>query len=59
MNASIALDNRIFLLQKRTDLTSHQRAMLVTADVDYLQDRDAEAETLITALEKELGVSNV
>jgi hypothetical protein len=55
-NANVALDNRIWKLQQRTDLTIGQNDLLHTADVAFLQDRDAEAEVIITAIEKELGV---
>ena len=50
----VKLDNRIWLLQQRKDLTSTQREVLHQADVAYLQDRDDEARSLIDTIENQL-----
>jgi len=52
---NIALDNRLFALQiQASRLTSIQRRFLFEADVAYLQDREDEAEALVSKIEKEL-----
>jgi len=52
---NIALDNRLFTLQsKASSLTPTQRRLLFEADVAYLQDREDEAEALVSKIEKEL-----
>lgn len=51
---NVELDNRLFLLQQRKDLTLEQRSELVSADCAYLQDRDFEAEAIVTKIEKEI-----
>jgi hypothetical protein len=50
----VKLDNRIWLLQQRSDLTPTQREVLRQADIAYLQDRDSEAKDMIDMLEKQL-----
>ena len=53
--SNVELDNRLFVLQQRKDLTPRQRELLQKADIAYLQDRDAEASVILDILEKQLG----
>ena len=50
----VKLDNRIWLLQQRKDLTPTQREVLRQADIAYLQDRDEEASSLVATIENQL-----
>ena len=50
----VKLDNRIWLLQQRKDLTPTQREVLHQADIAYLQDRDEEASSLVATIENQL-----
>jgi len=50
----VKLDNRIWLLQQRKDLTPTQREILRQADIAYLQDRDEEASSLVATIENQL-----
>lgn len=48
-----ALDNRLFRLQRTPGLPPELREKLHKADVAFLQDRDAEAERMVTEIERE------
>jgi len=50
----VKLDDRIWMLQQRKDLTPTQREVLHQADIAYLQDRDGEAKDMVAMLEKQL-----
>lgn len=43
----IELDNAIFELQQRSNLSEQQTALLVQADINYLQDREEDAAELL------------
>lgn len=47
MLRGVELDNEIFRLQQRKDLTKEQRELLLEADVAYLQDREDDANLLL------------
>jgi hypothetical protein len=49
----MTLDNRIFLLQKTKGLTPELSRQLMLADIAYLQDRDSDAQALVTQVEQE------
>ena len=53
------LDNRIFLLQQTKNKPSEIADLVYQADVAFLQDRDAEAEDLVSLAEdrcRQLGI---
>ena len=50
--SNIALDNRIFLLQHTTGLTPELKRQLMLADIAYLNDKDSDAQAIVSGIEK-------
>jgi len=56
---SVALDNRIFSLQKTQGLSMELKRQLMLADIAYLNDKDGDASIIITGIENECERLNI
>lgn len=49
----MTLDDKLFLLKKNKDLTPELRRQVTLADIAFLQDRDSEANSIVSNIEKD------
>jgi hypothetical protein len=53
MTPNVAIDNRIFCLQRTEGLTPELRKQVFLADIAYLNEKDADASAMLDHIESE------